>query len=229
MSPPPTVTFAAHPPVPVTTRGPGGFTLVELVVALTIIGVAFAFSVPLVRNIRAEQQAREPVIELVRMAKEARLRAMREKRPYQVAFHPGGFVASRYLNPYMQLAELTLLLEESETGVRRLNPNADDQKDDLDSGNAVSTTAMPMAPPLPPRDDHWEMHYNLPQGTTYSVKYWHDLQETFIEGEIVRLWVFQPSGLCQPLKLHLERPESAFDVEFGALTADIIRETSEMR
>ncbi|MCW0219381.1 MAG: hypothetical protein OJI67_13735, partial [Prosthecobacter sp.] len=91
----------------------------EIVISLTIIIIIAAGAVPMFRGLREEQLAREPIIELVRMAKEARIRAMREKRPYQVAFYPGGFVASRYFSPYLQLAELTTFLQEGESGVFR--------------------------------------------------------------------------------------------------------------
>ncbi|MEN3942013.1 prepilin-type N-terminal cleavage/methylation domain-containing protein [Prosthecobacter sp. SYSU 5D2] len=207
-----------------------GFTLVEIVVSLTIIIIIAAGAVPMFKGLREEQLAREPIIELVRLAKEARIRAMREKRPYQVAFYPGGFMASRYFSPYLQLAELTTFLQEGESGVYRLNPNADDDGSDLDGGSdKVSQTDLALAPEGPPLNDNWEEHYQLPQDAQYSIKYWHDMEETFIEGEVVKLWVFQPSGICQPLKLHLERPSAVFDVEFGALTADITREVIELR
>lgn len=207
-----------------------GFTLVEIVISLTIIIVIAAAAVPMFKGLREEQQAREPIIELVRLAKEARIRAMKEKRPYQVAFYQGGFVASRYFSPYLQLTELNTLLQEDQSGVRRMNPNADDNDSDLDAGEGeVPKTALPMAPPPPKRDDNWEEHYDLPQDVHYSLKYWHDLEETFIEGEIIKLWVFQPSGVCQPIKLHLERPSATFDVEFGALTADITREVIDLK
>lgn len=211
-------------------RGRLGFTLVEIVVTLTIIAVAFTLSVPLVQGFREEQQAREPITELVRLAKEARIRAMREKRPYQIAFHQGGFVASRYFSPYLQMSELTTFLEEGESGVYRLNPNADDEDTDLDGGmGETKQSALPMAPPPPKRDDNWEEHYNLPQDIHYTLKFWQDIEETIIQGDVVKLWVFQPTGLCQPLKLHLERPSAVFDVEFGALTADITREVIDLR
>lgn len=204
-----------------------GFTLVEIVVSLTIIIIIAAGAVPMFKGLREQQLAREPVIELVRLAKEARIRAMREKRPYQVAFYPGGFVASRYFSPYLQLAELTTLMQEAESGVRRLNPNAMIDSSDLDGGSdRAPQRAGTMVPAV---NDNWEEHYNLPQDAQYSIKYWHDMEETFIEGEVVKLWVFQPSGICQPLKLHLERPSAVFDVEFGALTADITREVIELR
>ena len=72
---------------------PAGFTLVEIIIALTIVIIIAAASIPTFKGLRAEQQALEPVQELTRMAKEARLRAMREKRPYQIVFHGTGFTA----------------------------------------------------------------------------------------------------------------------------------------
>lgn len=212
------------------TPAPAGFTLVEIVISLTIIVVITAAAVPMFRGLRDEQLAREPVTELVRLAKEARLRAMKEKRPYQVAFHAGGFTASRYFNPYLQLSDLTELLQEEETGVRRRNPNADDNDADLDAGSGeLPKTALPLAPAAPKLDDQWQEHYGLPPDTQYSLRFWHDLEETPVAGDLVKLWVFQPSGICQPLKLHLERPSAVFDVEFGALTADITREVIDLK
>ena len=207
-----------------------GFTLVEIVISLTIIIVIAAGAVPMFKGLREEQLAREPVIELVRLAKEARIRAMREKRPYQVAFYQGGFVASRYFSPYLQLTELTEFLAEVETGNLRLNPNADDADNDLDAGAGEQPkTQLPMAPAGPKLNDNWEEHYNLPQDVQYSLKFWNEPQIADMSGDLVKLWVFQPTGICVPLKMHLERQSAVFDVEFGALTADIIREVIDLR
>lgn len=207
-----------------------GFTLVEIVISLTIIIVIAAGAVPMFRGLREEQLAREPIIELVHLAKEARIRAMREKRPYQVAFYEGGFVASRYFTPYFQLSELTTFLQEEESGVRRLNPNEDDSDSDLDAGaGEAPKTALPMAPTAPKLDDNWQEHYTLPQDVQFSLKFWHDTQEMPVTGEIVKLWVFQPTGICVPLKLHLDRQSATFDIEFGALTADITREVIDLK
>lgn len=182
------------------------------------------------KGLREEQLAREPVVELVRLAKEARIRAMREKRPYQVAFYQGGFVASRYFSPYLDLSELTEFLEEDETGNRRLNPNADDADSDLDAGaGETPKTALPLAPPGPKLNDDWQERYELPQDVRYTLKFWNEPQVADMTGDLVKLWVFQPTGICVPMKLHLERQSALFDVEFGALTADIIREVIDLR
>lgn len=207
-----------------------GFTLVEVVVALTIVSIAFVIAVPTIRGVKNEQMAREPIIELTRMAKEARLRAMKEKRPYQVAFYSGGFMASRYFNPYLQLSDLDLLAQELESGVSRVNPNEDPTLVDLDSGATTTPkTQLPLAPSGPALDNNWQERYELPPGSQYTLKFWHDLEETPIEGEIVKLWVFQPTGICQPLQLRLENSSATFSIEYGALTADIIREVIDLR
>ncbi|MCW0220018.1 MAG: hypothetical protein OJI67_16960, partial [Prosthecobacter sp.] len=115
-------------------------------------------------------------------------------------------------------------------GVFRTNPNADDNDSDLDAGaGETPQTSLPMAPAAPKLNDNWEEHYEVPQDVTYSLKFWGDLEETFVEGEVVKLWVFQPSGICQPVKLHLDRQTATFDVEFGALTADITREIIDLK
>lgn len=209
---------------------PLAFTLVEVVIALTILIILAAGAVPIFKGWQDEQLARQPVVELVRLTKEARMRAMREKRPYQIAFYPGGFIASRYFSPYLQIADLTEFMEQAASGNFRLNPNADDADSDLDAGAGEKPkTQLPLAPSVPKRDDNWSERYDLPTNTTYRLQFWNEFQPTEITGDIVKLWVFQPTGICIPLKLHLERESTIFDVEFNALTADITREVIAIR
>jgi prepilin-type N-terminal cleavage/methylation domain-containing protein len=206
-----------------------GFTLVEIVIALTIVVVITAAAIPSFRGLRDEQLAREPITELVRMAKQARLKAMEEKRPYQIAFYPGGFSASRYSNPYVQLAELQEFLAMAADG-RTLDRRRPDESDgEPDDGDRNMTTELPLAPPPPERDDQWTLNYELPADTRYSVQYWYDLEPLQVEGDRVTLWVFQPSGVCQPLTIRMDRPSVTFEVEFGALTADIVKEVTDIR
>ncbi len=203
------------------------FTLIEIVIALTIVAVLAAATVPMLKGFREERLAREPVTALVRLAREARMRAMTEKRPYQVALHGGGFSASRYFNPYLQLAQLQSYLDTGE------NPPAQQEtfdKNDLDNGGSVTkTTDLPMAPPAPKFDEHWIEKYEMPPDMKCAIQFWYDTEPRYLEGDVVILWVFQPSGVCQPLKVHIERESATFDVEFGALTADIIREVVDLR
>lgn len=208
----------------------GGFTLVEIIIAMTILVIIAAAAVPTFQGLKNEQVAREPLQELSRLAKEARLRAMKEKRPYQIAFHAGGFTASRYLTPYLQLSELNEFLAEVEQKV--LEPPAEEEE----TANLFNPTR--------PTDDQtiytktadqgasfaeWTETYKLRANTRVSVQFWYDFQPAPVEGEIVKLWVFQPTGICQPLKVGIEHETASAVVEFDALTADIVKESSEQK
>ncbi len=206
-----------------------GFTLVEIVIALTIVVIITAAAIPSFRGLRDEQLAREPVAELVRMAKEARLRAMQEKRPYQIAFYSGGFTASRHFNPYLQLSELREFMALAEQGVPLDRGQPMDTDGEPDDGDRQANSALPLAPSAPELDNDWTLNYELPSDTSYAVQFWYDLEPLFLEGELVSLWVFQPSGICQPMTVFMTRDSATFEVEFGALTADIVREVTTVR
>ena len=217
-------------PFPIDPRSTSqGFTLVEIVIALTIVVIITAAAIPSFRGFQDERMAREPITALVRMAKEARLRAMQEKRPYQIAFHAGGFTASRHFNPYLQLAELNEFLAAADAGLQ--GREDDDQQDDPDSEAAAGrpSTKLPLAPPPKPLDNQWSESYALPEGTFYSLQFWHEIEPVPIEGELVKLWVFQPTGIVQPLTIDLTRQSATFHVEFSALTADITREVIDLQ
>ena len=101
---------------------------------------------------------------------------------------------------------------------------------DLDNGGKLTkTTELPLAPPPPKYDEHWTEKYEMPPDMQYAIQFWYDNEPTYLEGDLVKLWVFQPSGICQPLKVHIERESATFDVEFAALTADIVKESVDMR
>jgi len=209
--------------------GNSGFTLVEIVIALTIVVIITAAAIPSFRGFRDEQLARQPVTALVRLAKEARLRAIEERRPYQVAFHSGGFTASRHFNPYLQLAELNEFIVRAEAGFSGVQDDGFEDEPDGNSGSGQPATLLPLAPKGPQLDNQWVESYELPDNTRYTLQFWHELQPIPIDGEVVKLWVFQPSGLCQPLTIELIRESATFLVEFGALTADITREIIDLK
>lgn len=211
--------------------GGGGFTLVEIVIALTILIIIAAATIPTFKGLRAEQQAREPVERLTRMAKEARLRAMREKRPYQIVFHSSGFTASRYLSPYLQLAELNDFLIQVEQKALEPPPEEDlanESNASRPTGTGDQIIYTKTAGGAEKFED-WVDDYKLPEGMHYTVQYWYDLEPAQIDGDVVKLWVFQPSGICLPLTVHLENEAVVLNIDYGALTADIIKESSEVR
>ncbi|CAN5913919.1 hypothetical protein BH11VER1_BH11VER1_25600 [soil metagenome] len=217
------VNYREHP-VPRLHRGAlPAFTLLEIVIAITILAVLSAATIPSFRGMKDEQIAREPLAALSRMAKEARLHAMKEKRPYQIAFTAHSLTATRYFSPYLQAAQLEEFLQKA-----AVDSEAQELEDEKKREAGVSTTAEGSSE-VPAAFHEWTDRYELPEGTTYSVKVWHEVEATPIEGETVKLWVFQPSGLCTPLTVKMERETALFEAGFSALTADIITEKSEMK
>ncbi len=207
------------------------FTLVEIIIAITIVIILSAAAIPTIRGLRDEQAARAPIEELSILAKEARLRAMKEKRPYQIVFHQGGFTASRFLSPYLQLAELNDFLIQVEQGTA-IPLKEEEIGDDLNKSRTTDSSTDQVIYTKSAEGakfEDWTEKYALPEGTTYSVQYWHETETTPIQGEAVKLWVFQPTGIVMPLKVSLEHERASYEVEFGAMTADIIKERSEVK
>lgn len=159
---------------------------------LTILALLAAAAVPGVRGLQEEKAAREPINALAKLAKATRLKAMQDKRPYQIAFTSKGFTATRYLSPYLQLAQLDEFLQQTELEAQQKAEAG--ITEEVEEAEAADEAAAGGAPPEPVFKEWTETHA-LPEGTTYGIQYWHESEPTAIEGELVRLWVFQPGGI----------------------------------
>jgi len=217
-----------------------GFTLIEIVIVLTILSVLAAATVPSFRGLQKERQARAPIAELERLAKEARQRAMKERRPYQVAITATGFTASRYFDPYLSLAELTTFLATVDAAEQAGVPEevpveaSAKQPDPASAGNVGQSAPASNGQPQVQKPE-WNERYTLPPGMSVSVWLFRANEEgadqgrTPVEGEMVKLWVFQPNGMCEPLSIKITNDSTSLYVRFSALTADIVKETSSYR
>ena len=50
-----------------------------------------------------------------------------------------------------------------------------------------------------------------------------------MEGEIVKLWVFQPNGMCEPFGIRIETDVAQLYARFDPLTADLVKETINLK
>lgn len=159
---------------------------------------------------------------------------MKERKPYQVAITAQGFTASRYFDPYLNLAELTeflALADEAENQGLKIDDFIEPTSTppDPSSIGKVSESAPASNGTAQVIKAEWNERYTFPEGCLVALQFWHESVPVPIEGEMVKLWVFQPNGMCEPIKVHLQREKAKFDVEFSALTADIVREASEIQ
>ena len=209
-----------------------GFTLIEIVIVLTLLIIIVGATVPTVRGLKEEQMARVPVAELVKMAKETRLQAMKDRRPYQIAFTSKGFSATRYLSPYLQAAQLEEFLQKVQNDESK-REEIDDGSDQLQAPQTSLAQQQQQQngqpPPKEPAYKEWTKKYELPSDSHVSIQFWYDGQPTQIDGDTVKLWVFQPSGIVTPLTVRLDREKAHFEASFNALTADVVKESSDLK
>lgn len=194
-----------------------GFTLVEVVIALTVVAILAGMAVPAIDSVQKERIAREPVNALALLAREVRLRAMKEHRPYQIVFVREGFRASRFFQPYggvEEFEELQLELQQLEQkqsiidasaarGISMENVEEDLRREKVEAGHRYSAA------------------YDLNPSILCSLRIWNEPDWISLTGGEFRRWIFQPSGMCEPMSVRMENEGSFFEVTFHPLTADI--------
>lgn len=202
---------------------PRAFTLVELVIAITVVAILTGLAVPAIDGIQRERLARAPVTELLRLAREVRGRAMSEQRPYEILIDAQGFRASRFLRPYARPEEAaTIRLEMAQLAEREEMIEASEAR-----GIQLSPTAMPDPRVEQVREGlRYFQEVAFPEDVRVSVRFWNDIEWIVLTGSEYRRWIFQPSGMCEPMKIRVEADRSFFEVEFHPLTGDVKSERS---
>lgn len=195
-----------------------GFTLVEIVVSLTVLALLAGALTPSINGVVKEHQAREPVRELVSMAREVRARAIRTQRPFQIGFDAEGCFASAYYKPYGGDGEYETLKREQEA--RML------EKEILEASEQRFGAAEPDPYQEFEPDNEFLIRYEWPEGMNVRIKPWGEHEFEQLAGNQTKRWVFQPSGMCQPLTIQMENEGVFFEARFNPLTAEIEDETS---
>jgi len=198
-----------------------GFTLLEIVVVLVIVAVLAGFAVPFISGMMREAAMRAPVEELQDLAKIVRLRAITEQRPYEIVFTQEGFFGQTY-KFYVTDGEPEVEKEEpAADGEETPKPTEDDETSAETPANADEAEAEKQLPPPGLVD------YRFAPEMTVRLLYWGRSQwvEPLPEGERAKAgqgrWVFQPSGLCNPLRVHFRKGNAWIEIAFNPLTADV--------
>ncbi len=161
------------------------FTLMEMLVALAIIGIIVAGSVVAVGSLNDERKLRTPLNELRIFAKRAWARSMEEQRAWQIRLTADRFI----LEPKQPVHEED----------RKLFNDVDAQ---LKRGSGVDTYVIDAEIRMEVR--HW--------GETE----WHSPRPD--------AWVFEHSGLCEPINVRFISEFGSISVSFDPLTAAVTSE-----
>ena len=208
-----------------------GFTLIEVVVALTIIAVVVAVAIPTLKGLNEDEMARAPMKRLAELVQEARQRAMRERRPYQIVFEREGIHASPSMFPFEKREEFLKFLEEMRTPPRietieRVVPvRAEVQRETVVNGRPVEQDgAAETTEELPRWRPPWTVTIPLEIGSECEVLMWGDGEWDVIEGEKMRRWVFQPTGMANPARVRLLMRATELEGGFDVLTGELVGE-----
>lgn len=224
------------------------FTLIEIVVSLTIIAVIAAVAIPTLKGLGREERARGPVVALAGLVQDVRQRAMKERRPYQIVFERSGIHGLADGFPAGKREEFLKALDEARTPppgqvIERMQfvttPVATAAPVwptplGLAAPPAVENTPPPPPPSAtepvsdeasPPRwEPPWSVTIALGDKCECEVLFWGDAEWDRLESDEIRRWVFQPSGLASPGRVLLRTEAVEVEATFDALTGEVIRE-----
>jgi prepilin-type N-terminal cleavage/methylation domain-containing protein len=202
-----------------------GFTLIEIVVALTIVTVIAALAVPTVKGLNRDEKLRAPIKTLAELVQQVRERAMRERRPYQIVFEHEGIHASPAMYPYQKREEYLEHFEELRTPPpREVIEHVEVKRQEVDGRS--SQEANPEEPPqveLP-----WTETIPLDEGMECEVLMWGDGEWDVIEGDKMRRWVFQPTGMANPAQVRLHTADALLETGFDLLTGEVTGERTHL-
>ena len=198
------------------------FTLVEIVVALTVMAVIAAVAIPAMKGLNSSEKARQPVESLAALVQEVRHRAMKERRSYQIVFEPSGIHASPAMYPYEKLedfmAELTKM---------RTPPDAEQiQRSGVERQEIAGRQPLANSVPEPEEQNSmpWTVTIPLEKGMECEVLMWGDGEWDVLDGSQMRRWVFQPAGMSNPARIRLRHEGTELEAGFDALTGELITE-----
>lgn len=208
------------------------FTLIEVIVGLTIIAVLVAVAVPTVRGLQDERRARAPLRDLAELVIETRTRAMHERRPYQIVFEPGGFHAAPYLHEYHGREAFLEWLEdvqqppENDRIRRQVVERAEIRRDGRFEGlfteeEAARASGVPEEWRAP-----WVRSHPLGEAVTCELRFWGDYEWAEPGPGSLRRWVFQPTGMVTPLRVRFTGRQAFFEAGFDVLTGELVEERS---
>lgn len=196
-----------------------GFTLVEMVVALTIIAILLSLAFPAMKAL-SEDSEPSHVTSLQDLTRLLRARAMSEQRPYQIVLDQQTIYGLRYFYPYKEQTDFAdYLVKLEEERLKRQEEIARMEVERLQLALDADPASPP--PPAPNIDDEYFIRtLNLPEDMRVEVRPWGDVIWKPLDGTTIHRWVFQPSGLCDPLLIRFGSEGQWHQLSFDVLTGD---------
>jgi prepilin-type N-terminal cleavage/methylation domain-containing protein len=187
---------------PVTQRRASGFTLLEMVIVLALIGLAMGGAITLFITTSAERQLKSSAGDLELLAKRARSVAMVQQTPYAITF----FENSVRLSPLVEAGY------------------SDDEIKARQQLEADALAAGGTAPKFNPvRETVSLSNFDL------FVRRWGSNNWVPMRRNDPQVWRFDPNGICEPVGVRIEYEDGWMEMEFHPLSANVRERSMEAK
>lgn len=171
------------------TRPRAGFTIIEIVITLSIVALLIALAIGSTITLSHTRALEEPISKVQEYAKKARNLAILEQRPYMLEIMPHS------------VAIFSLVSS---------------------AGEAAGTFGAAQAAIPKGRVDYFELDPDV----VLTVRRWR-APDFSPPGR--QIWIFERSGLCEPLAVRADSAHGFIEVSFNALDAHVEDKASEIR
>ena len=198
-----------------------GFTLVEMVVALTIIAILLSLAFPAMKALGEDDEPTH-ITSVLDLSRFMRARAMSENRPYQMVFDQQTIYGLRYFYPCQEETTFTAVL--AKLGEELVKRKEEIARMEVERLQLAQDLADPNNPPPPPPnidDEYFVRKLTLPKDMRVEVRPWGDVIWKPLDGTTIHRWVFQPTGLCDPMLLRFGLEGQWHELSFEVLTGDL--------
>ncbi len=175
-------------------RNRRGFTLLEMVIVLALIGLAMGGAMALFITTSAERRLKGTAGDLELLAKRARAVSMVQQTPYAITI-------------FSESVRLSPLVEAGYT---------DDQlRERQDTEEAARDMGLP-APKFSPVRESVSL-----EGYAVAVRRWGSDNWVSMLRNDPQVWRFDPNGVCEPMGIRVEYDDGWIEMEFHPLNASI--------
>ncbi|HUF62806.1 MAG TPA: type II secretion system protein [Verrucomicrobiales bacterium] len=171
-----------------------GFTLIEIVVTLFIVLIILGTAVFSIDTVMKESRLQKESTAIKLAARKSLRTALAERRSFTITFRPTYFTVAP---TYPDRVPEEVLAAQRRRGSR---------------GRQVEEV-------LPPGG----VRHDFEEGMVLQVRRWGEMNWR-LPGELGDRWVFEPSGICEPISVRLNHETSYVELTFNPLTAAVALE-----
>ncbi len=173
------------------------FTLIEVMIGLFIASLIIGLTVFSLDSLSDEKRLRRPANKMKELARDAMRRSVSTQRSYSIFMN----------QTFFMLRETHVRQEDVDDFYRNQNERLSEGPSLFDDEEEISRPQQRII-----------ARYELPEGMTIQWKRWID-KDLSVPKSVE--WVFDPSGICEPVTIAFSNDRGFIEMDFNPLTAKV--------